>query len=177
MAGEHLNAQARRVVSGLDENGKSTIVFDGNTTTRVATPGFTAMDIWQIDGLPGHVNDDDSTTGEVALSVPLGGQIYRLCTFAPDSEWDPAASYKESLEAMGGGDAHAEDDSGIAGIHQTDTVDVVTVVSGEVYAVLETTETLLRPGDSFVQRGTKHTWSNRSDKPCTIVALMMTAKR
>jgi hypothetical protein len=40
-AGEHLDAHARRVVSGFDENGKSTIASDGPTTKRVATPAFT----------------------------------------------------------------------------------------------------------------------------------------
>lgn len=38
MAGKHLEAQARVVVSGLDESGKSTIVSDGNTATRIAAP-------------------------------------------------------------------------------------------------------------------------------------------
>jgi quercetin dioxygenase-like cupin family protein len=54
---------------------------------------------------------------------------------------------------------------------------MVTVVSGELYAVLETAETLLRPGDTFIQRGTKHAWSNRGTEPVTVVAVMMAAKR
>jgi uncharacterized cupin superfamily protein len=49
------------------------------------------------------------------------------------------------------------------------------VISGEIYAVVECGETLLRPGDSFVQRGTKHTWRNRSDKPCTLAVLLLPA--
>ena len=62
-------------------------------------------------------------------------------------------------------------------MHFTETVDIVTVLSGEIYAVLETTETLLRPGDTLVQRGTIHAWSNRTDKPAMMVALMVSAKR
>jgi alkanesulfonate monooxygenase SsuD/methylene tetrahydromethanopterin reductase-like flavin-dependent oxidoreductase (luciferase family) len=37
--------------------------------------------------------------------------------------------------------------------------------------------TLLRPGDTFVQRGTKHSWSNRGDGPATFVSLTMAALR
>jgi hypothetical protein len=34
--------------------------------------------------------------------------------------------------------------------------------------VLDTTEVHLRAGDTVVQRGTNHAWSNRSDRPCRI---------
>lgn len=178
VAGEHFRAEARRVVSGLDENGKSTIVVDELTTTRIAAPAFTVCDIWQAPTLPAPAMQEDVLDGEVSLNPPLAGFTYRVTTFPPDSEWDLAAGYEDSLGAMGGADAHTDDsDSGIAGLHQTDTVDVITVLSGELYAVLEKGETLLAPGDSFVQRGTKHTWSNRGDVPCTIVAVQMGATR
>jgi hypothetical protein len=36
MPGEHLEAQGRRVISGVDENGKSTIVIDELTVPRAA---------------------------------------------------------------------------------------------------------------------------------------------
>ena len=52
MAGQHLRAQARRVVAGLDKNGKSTIVVDELTTTRAVTDAFTICQIWQVDSLP-----------------------------------------------------------------------------------------------------------------------------
>jgi quercetin dioxygenase-like cupin family protein len=88
-----------------------------------------------------------------------------------------AAQYEKLLADMGNADALNHDDGGIAGLHQTDTVDIVTIISGEVYAVLETGETLLRQGDSIVTRGTKHGWSNRSDKPCTLFNIMWGAVR
>ena len=87
--------------------------------------------------------------------------------FPPDSAWDPASQYRESLAAIQAGDAIGEDDA--PGMHVTDTLDIVTILSGELYVVLEDCETLLRPGDTVVQRGTKHTWSNRSEEPCVLV--------
>jgi mannose-6-phosphate isomerase-like protein (cupin superfamily) len=177
MPGEHLQVQARRVVTGLDESGKSTIVSDGATPVRVATPGFTVCDIWTVENLPTPVLSEDGTTGEVLLDPPPSGFIYRITTFPPDSEWDAATEYGSSLEAMSGADAVAESDGDVVGLHQTDTVDIVTILSGELYAVTETGETLLKPGDSMVQRGTVHTWSNRGDVPCMKVAVQMGGKR
>jgi uncharacterized cupin superfamily protein len=37
-----------------------------------------------------------------------------------------------------------------------------------VTLVLDTEEVALCAGDTVVQRGTNHAWSNRSDKPCRI---------
>jgi len=59
------------------------------------------------------------------------------------------------------------------GMHRTASVDVVTLLEGELFAVFETGETLLRAGDSLIQRGTAHAWSNRSDKPATVISVMM----
>ncbi|MBC3191736.1 cupin domain-containing protein [Pseudonocardia sp. C8] len=178
MTGKHLEAQARVVVSGIDENGRSTIVSDGNTTTRIAAPGFTVMDTWQVDGLPARVDAPSTLTEEPVLDPPAHGLVVRLASFPPDKEFD-AAAYAESLDAFHGGDAHeGVDDSAHGGLwHETDTVDVVTVVTGELYAVMETGETLLRPGDTFVTRGVKHIWSNRTDEPVLVVATMMAATR
>jgi hypothetical protein len=178
MAREHLRVQARRVVVGLDDSGKSTIVADAPTPVRVATPGFTVCDIWRVDSLPMQLPADDATTGEVLLDPPRSGFVYRVTTFPPDSEWDAATEWRASLQEMSGADALVDDPvEGPVGLHQTDTVDIVTIISGELIAITETSETVLRPGDSLVQNGTVHTWANRGDVPCMKVALQIGAKR
>jgi uncharacterized cupin superfamily protein len=60
-------------------------------------------------------------------------------------------------------------------MHFTETVDIMTVLSGELWAITETGETLLRAGDTLVQRGTAHAWSNRTSEPATIVSVMIAA--
>lgn len=176
MAREYTEKRARRVVAGLDENGKSIIIEDSDTEARLITDAFTINQIWQVESIPPNVLVGDTTQDGVSISPPSTGLFYLSTTFPPDCDWNLAEGYKAALETSGDGAAFV-DDAGIAGLHQTDTVDIITVISGEIYAVLESSETLLKPGDSFVQRGTKHTWSNRSDKPCTIVAVMMGAVR
>ena len=41
--------------------------------------------------------------------------------------------------------------------------------------VMEEGETLLKPGDCIVQRGTNHAWVNKGDKPCMLMAILIDA--
>ncbi|MGE0487022.1 MAG: cupin domain-containing protein [Gammaproteobacteria bacterium] len=178
MAGAHLDTQARLVVSGLDEDGRSTIVSDADSAVRVATPGFTVCELWQVDRLPTPLMGTSTLGTEPVIDPPPQGLVVRVAAFPPDSEFDPAA-YAASLDAFHGEDAHGESAAADGGglWHQTDTVDVVTVISGEVYAVLEGAETLLKAGDTIVNRGVRHIWSNRTNEPCVVVATMMKGVR
>ncbi|TDP37745.1 cupin domain-containing protein [Nocardia ignorata] len=175
MTSEHLGKTARRVIAGLDGDGKSTIVVDEDTATRIALPAFTVNDVWRVDALPAAMADGDTLGSEVELDPPAAGVVVRLATFPPDSEIDPAV-YAESIGNLHGEDAKAEDDA-IVGLHATETVDIATIIDGEIYAIYETGETLLRAGDTVINRGIKHAWSNRTDKPVTMVAVMLPGKR
>jgi quercetin dioxygenase-like cupin family protein len=62
------------------------------------------------------------------------------------------------------------------GMHRTRTVDYCVVLSGEIWAVLDEGEALLRAGDCLVQRGTRHAWSNRTEEPCVIAFVLVAAK-
>ena len=61
-------------------------------------------------------------------------------------------------------------------MHKTSTVDYIIVLKGEIYAVMETGEKLLRAGDILVQRGTNHSWSVRGNEPCIVAAVLVSAK-
>ena len=61
-------------------------------------------------------------------------------------------------------------------MHRNETVDYNIVLSGEVVAVTECDETLLRAGDVMIQRGTAHTWHNRSGRPCVFASVMVSAR-
>src|SRR5260370_12197234 len=105
MVGEHLNAQARRVVSGVNEDGRSTIVADGVTASRIATPAFTICDIWVTESLPVRM-DQEAASGEISIHPPKNAFHYRIVTFPPGKEWDLSAGYQQSLLAMGGADTY-----------------------------------------------------------------------
>ena len=49
------------------------------------------------------------------------------------------------------------------------------VAYGEIYLVSDMDETLLKQGDTAIVQGVNHAWSNRSDKPCMIIGVMVHA--
>jgi hypothetical protein len=170
------NYQARRVVTGHDGNGRSCVTVDELAATRAVTPTFTVVDVWQTDTVPPPIDAHDTLTGNVVLDPPKAGVLVRVVTFPPDAEWQSSGGYAGAMAAIGGTDSHADDDQA-AGMHTTDTVDVITVIEGEIHVVLENDEVRLGAGDSLIQRGTKHAWSNRTTARATIVATMYAATR
>ena len=95
-------------------------------------------------------------------------------------------SVVDSLARLGGcialmmvwiGAAHAQDRrSADPMMHKTSTVDYIIVLKGEIYAVMETGEKLLRAGDVLIQRGTNHSWSVRGNEPCIVAAVLVSAE-
>ena len=173
VSGEYSKTQARRVVTGLDAEGRSCIVSDGVTPDRLVTPGNTKCDLWRIATIPTSYQDGDGID-EVVTLPPPGGLVYRIASFPPDTDWDRSQGYGDSKGALAGSVPLSES-GGIPGMHFTETVDIMTVLSGELWAITETGETLLRAGDTLVQRGTAHAWSNRTSEPATIVSVMIAA--
>lgn len=171
----HLTARARRIVAGVDAQGRSTFVSDGDAETRVATDAYTINQIWQATAVPTPVRAESTLGPTVILSVPVGGYQYDVTIFPPDSSWDYEAGYAKALAEAGAPDATGPDD--IPGMHETDTIDIVTIISGEIWAIVETGETLMRAGDTIVHRGNKHAWRNRSDQDCKIAALHVSITR
>jgi mannose-6-phosphate isomerase-like protein (cupin superfamily) len=65
-----------------------------------------------------------------------------------------------------------------AGMHATDTVDYVIVLSGSVTQLLDSGEHVhLSAGDCLVQGGNAHEWSNQSGQPCVMAVVMVGAAR
>jgi mannose-6-phosphate isomerase-like protein (cupin superfamily) len=111
----------------------------------------------------------------VALTPPAGSAVFRMCAIAPDEEW-AGRPMSDSLAAIGHDEA-AADDQDDRGVHATDTLDVVVVLSGEVYCTTDTHDTLLKAGDVVVQTGNTHAWSNRSGQVAMVAFVMAGATR
>ena len=61
-------------------------------------------------------------------------------------------------------------------MHRTTTVDYAILLSGEMVAVMDAGEVVMRAGDVLIRRGTNHAWSNRSDKPARIAFVLIDGK-
>ena len=108
------------------------------------------------------------------LEPPRGGVLARIVEFPPDKAWEDDISHGvfDTMQA----ESERHSDASDPMFHQTNTLDYIVVLEGEIYSLTEQGETLLRPGDIIIQRGTAHSWSNRSDKPCILFAVLIGAK-
>jgi mannose-6-phosphate isomerase-like protein (cupin superfamily) len=171
--------RVRRVLTGHDPEGRSTFIADGpapNVKEMASMPGLALTDLWETSGAPAS-NEGlvDAAARPVRLEPPKNGTILRIVEFPPDSQWRIRADAREAFDSIGA--AHAADKSSSDPMmHKTSTVDYIIVLKGEIHAVLETGEKLLRPGDVLVQRGTNHSWSVRGNEPCIVAAVLVSAK-
>jgi mannose-6-phosphate isomerase-like protein (cupin superfamily) len=170
--------RVRRVLTGHDAEGRSTFIADGpapNVKEMSAMPGLALTDLWETAGAPAsNAGDRDAAARPVHLEPPKNGTILRIVEFPPDSAWRNATDGKDGFESIGAG--HAQDKgSSDPMMHKTSTVDYIVVLKGEIYAVMETGEKLLRAGDVLVQRGTNHSWSVRGNEPCIVAAVLVSA--
>jgi uncharacterized cupin superfamily protein len=165
----------RRIVV-VDENDRSKCIADGpspDVRTDPARPGFSSTRIWVTDRTPMRLNDlRESLDAPHTLEPPAGGSVCRVVTFPPDDTYKGKVGAKEVqayFAAMGSPSASTYSPKAPHPYMQkTRTLDFCLVLEGEITLVLDTEEVQLKAGDTVVQRGTNHAWSNRSGKPCTI---------
>jgi quercetin dioxygenase-like cupin family protein len=103
--------------------------------------------IWSTDDVPAD-NSGTADTGADMFYFPETGTNISWHDFPPHSQ---------------------------SGMHATNTIDYIVVLSGQVTFITETSETVLRAGDVIVDRGVMHDWRNDSDQPCRIVNVMVPA--
>ena len=147
----------RRVVTGVDDTGRSVFLSDGP-----AHGGDAWAEVWLTDPAVGLDAVVDPALGTTVLEPPAGGTAFRVFHVPPD------AVMRERMAANPGALEGIEPD----GFHTTETIDYVMVLEGEIGLELDAGEVALGPGDCVVQRGTRHAWRNRSVGPVKMMAVM-----
>jgi hypothetical protein len=170
--------RVRRVVTGHDKDGQSMFVTDGpapNVKEMASMPGLALTDLWETTGAPAsNAGNRDAADRPVRLEPRANGTILRIVEFPPDSQWRKGADARKAFESIGAG--HAQDrHSADPMMHKTATVDYIIVLKGEIWAIMDKGETLLKAGDILVQRGTNHSWSVRGGESCIIAAVLVSA--
>jgi hypothetical protein len=165
----------RRIVV-VDENDRSKVLSDGpspDVRTDPARPGFASSRLWVTDRTPIPLkNVREPARAPHRLEPPPGGSVCRIVTFPPDASFAGRIGRRE-VEAYFAsmGSPNASTYSGRAPhpyMQKTRTLDFCLVLEGEITLILDAQEVHLKAGDTVVQRGTNHAWSNRSDKPCVV---------
>jgi quercetin dioxygenase-like cupin family protein len=144
-----MSAPPRRIVTGHDASGKSVILSDGPNpkTLDIGTADF--HELWIADAVPAPLgtHEPEPTERPVRVPPPAGGVLVRYTEQAPGA---------------------------VAPMHRTESLDVGVVLEGEVWLVLDDgSQTRVGVGDAVVQRGTNHSWENRSDKPVRMLFVMI----
>lgn len=172
----------RRIVTGDDAHGRSRIVEDAPARairTVEARPGYRAVNVWRTAESPAKIGAADSTSQHQGILPPRGGSILRIIDFPPEPADKEAL--KKMLDATFGGifrDAKHDRSPGVhPGMHRTETVDYAIVLEGEIYAVMDDGEALMRAGDVLIQRGTNHAWANRSTRTARIAFVLIDGQR
>lgn len=141
--------EVRRVVIG-ERNGVSAISSDGPPPISVSRiPGTATHDLWTTERVAVLSGPDLLEGRDFEIEPQPGGTLFRLVEAGPGIDMAR---------------------------HRTDTIDYITIVSGEITLTLDDGEVQLRQGDCVIQRGGMHSWHNRGTEPCILAVTMVSTR-
>jgi quercetin dioxygenase-like cupin family protein len=142
--------KVRRVVTGLNAEGKSCVELD---ETMETISGGALKAIWKSDSVPAR-NDEPVGAGDFNFSFDImrkGGTALMMVEVP-----------------LGPG-------LGSMGMHATDTLDYCIVVKGRMELVLEAGSVTLEAGDVFADRGVLHGARSLGDTPAVMAVILVPA--
>ncbi|WP_298259359.1 cupin domain-containing protein [Bradyrhizobium sp.] len=169
----------RRVVTGLDADNKSVVMFDSRMTLPAGPLGLHATNLWVTNSYPlGFSFKDDTAATPVGISPLDNGTKFRVVEFPPldhatEAKMEPGALMKavgSAAPVRGRPVTHPL-------MHRTRSVDYAVVLSGEIDMMLDDSVVHLKPGDTVVQQATNHAWVNHGTETCRILFVLMDAKQ
>jgi mannose-6-phosphate isomerase-like protein (cupin superfamily) len=171
----------RRVVTGHDPSGKATIASDALVEPdAIPELGFQFIKLWGAD-VPQAFPDSGQVPEYKDYFPPRMGYRFGIFTIPPGRQ-SPlptevrVAAFQRMEQLFPGLSSHME--PAAPGMHTSDSVDFGYVLSGSICLELDDgTERELRAGDTYVQNGTRHAWRNRTEQPCSILVVLVGAKR
>ena len=176
----------RRVITGFNDKGESIFESDSAAEPHInpLRPAMRSYNVWGTSAIPCPVEEPDQSGTVHGIMPPKNGSVLHIIDYPPEPA-DPAERekyLKEMRERVKGHNRAPEPgvrrfaDGPHPGMHETDTIDYAIVLSGEIYAIMDHGEKLLKTGDVLMQRGTSHGWSNRSGEYCRVAFVLVEAK-
>ena len=144
----------RRIVTGHDDKHVAKVIMDGApTNARHGAAGNVSTLIWCTDSMPADIaigeGAEDMGARKLGTAPPPNGSRVTVIDFPPGN--NPA-------------------------MHRTETIDYVFVLAGEIDMDMDDSTVKMKAGDIMVQRGTNHSWVNRSDKPARLAFVLLDGK-
>lgn len=168
----------RRVITGEGANGRSLVIIDGPPSGEIGAPGMGGLyEIWH-EALGETLNAKDHAERGDAKSIlsPDSGKVkVRWFVIEPPPEGAPPemikAGARERFAEFGAAD-HLRDQDRHPAMHQTDSIDIICLISGDASLILDDSETRLKPGQIVIQRGTSHAWTAHGG-PALLLAVLI----
>lgn len=170
----------RRVVTGHNTAGKSIFIMDGAAPGVMSkgTASTTVTELWETQSTPAsNAGSADPTAHPYRLPPPKHGTVLRIIEYPPDKIRIAALRQPDTThDSAREGFVRDLGNTRHPGFHKTDTIDYAIVLSGEIWALMDEGEVLLKTGDVLIQRGTSHAWSVRTDEPATVAFVLIDAE-
>jgi mannose-6-phosphate isomerase-like protein (cupin superfamily) len=172
-------SQVKRIVVGVNGEKKSAVVLRDSPNHQEVPGIFWRSTLWATTELPVNNQVPGDRGADVTQREPTdNGLTFRALEIPPDIK--DAKKHIEILKELNKQVKQKyppteKDFARHPSMHRTDTCDMFVVASGEIFLMSDTDETLLKPGDTAIVQGVNHAWSNRSDKPCMIIGVMVHA--
>ena len=158
------SAPFRRVVTGFNAAGRSTITHDGPvplpaqdccSAAQIARApflrGVSANELWLFESVP----VDLANTGDpLTRKLPDGNQPAKGGITARIVRYEPGVAYP---------------------MHTTSTLDLAVVITGSLRLDMEDGSAVVGPGEVVIQRGTPHAWRVVGDQPVVVVFVLVDA--
>lgn len=161
----------RRVVTGIDEQGRSKVMLDGlapnaNPAALASRTHNTNLWVWDHTPVPLSGGSDE---GDKAYDFPGavgGGHLRVVETLRKPDDYDPATDpdLKPDHAPTARPGNRTWDRGGkncfSSGMHKTQSVDFGILLAGERELIIDDRTLLMQPGDICVQVGAWHNWSS-----------------
>ncbi len=174
---------SRRIIATI-RDGKSVVAEDSLLPSNFfeSVPGFDPAVIWKTSGEPTVPWDTTDPVPTLRSVLPeIGGTTLWRVTFPPDAvmmadDFDGQAAGAEYMAKLPGLAETFEPEN--PGMHRSDTIDYDIVLEGEIWVEFDDGAMVkLEQGDILIQYGTRHAWRNLSDKPATLIFVLVGATR
>jgi len=168
----------KRYVMANRADGTADVVFEDDLEPHFKTNRF--REIWLNRETPADLTESSDPVADQTMihEPPEGGAVFRMLVFPPKQD-TPVLTAEQVIEMHK--QIHsvhipsldylraAKDTT----MHKTDTLNYFVLTEGELWALSEGKDVLLKPGDVLVQKGCMHGWRNDSDKRAVLAAILI----
>ena len=165
----------RRLVTIDNKEGQSILFSESHLQDPLldpGRPGFKRFQVWLTNQTPSTLNLlEPEVLQEQILSAPTNGSVFHIYHLPPDEQWiskiqeQDVQSYFSSIPA----ENLSLFEKGKHPYYQkSNTLEFCLILKGEVTLILDHEIVKLQQGDTIVQKGSNHAWSNHTQQECIL---------